>query len=485
MKNLVLPGIGAFTVLDSERVEEHDTGNNFFVTRDAIGSSRGQCAVALLRELNTEVRGSCIEEAVEAILDTKPDFFAQFSLVVATELPEATLLRLAQVLWASAIPLLVARSYGLLGYIRIAVPEHSVVESRPDNYHEDLRLDHPFPELSAYMDSLDLATMDNTQHGNVPFLVLLYKFLQEWRAAHDGEMPRSYQQKKAFKELLKAGVRKNEEGVPLDEENFDEAIQNVNSLLVPTQIPTTVQAIMDSSACTCITAESSNFWLLARAVREFVVSEGCGLLPVRGSIPDMMASSELYIQLSRVYQARARADMEAVSDHLSQLLESIRRPPNSISEEEIRRFCRNSSFLSLTHFRSLSTEYEEPNLSPYLENGESEAAYYVLLRAADQFFARYKYFPGQRESDFESDVAQLKAIALGLLTGWGRGSCCIRDEQVAEFCRYAGGEVHSVAAFIGGVAAQEAIKLVTHQFVPVNHTLLYNAASSSTITLCP
>lgn len=485
MKNLVLPGIGAFTVLDSERVEERDTGSNFFVTRDAIGSSRGQCAVALLRELNTEVRGSCIEETVEAILDTRPDFFSQFGLVVATELPEASLLRLARVLWASAVPLLVARSYGLLGYVRIVVPEHSVVESRPDNYHEDLRLDCPFPELSAYMDSLDLAAMDDTHHGNVPFLVLLYKFLQEWRAKHDGEMPRSYQQKKAFKELLKAGVRKNEEGVPLDEENFDEAVQNVNSLLVPTRIPDTVQAIMDSSASTCITAESSNFWLLARAVREFVVSEGGGLLPLRGSIPDMMSSSELYIQLSRVYQARARTDMEAVSDHLSQLLASIGRPPNSISEEETRRFCRNTAFLSVTHFRSLSAEYEEPNLSPYLENGESEAAYYVLLRAADQFFSRYKYFPGQREADFESDVAQLKAIVLGLLTGWGRGSCSIRDEQVVEFCRYAGGEVHSVAAFVGGVAAQEAIKLVTRQFVPVNHTLLYNAASSSTITLCP
>lgn len=42
-------------------------------------------------------------------------------------------------------------------------------------------------------------------------------------------------------------------------------------------------------------------------------------------------------------------------------------------------------------------------------------------------------------------------------------------------CRFGGGEVHSVAAFMGGIAAQEVIKLVTHQFVPICQPLIYNA----------
>ena len=37
-----------------------------------------------------------------------------------------------------------------------------------------------------------------------------------------------------------------------------------------------------------------------------------------------------------------------------------------------------------------------------------------------------------------------------------------------------------VAAFMGGVAAQEAIKLVTRQFVPVAGTLIYNAMACTT-----
>lgn len=42
MKNLVLPGIGAFTVLDDHRVSESDLGNNFFVTSDSIGRPRAE-----------------------------------------------------------------------------------------------------------------------------------------------------------------------------------------------------------------------------------------------------------------------------------------------------------------------------------------------------------------------------------------------------------------------------------------------------------
>ena len=33
-----------------------------------------------------------------------------------------------------------------------------------------------------------------------------------------------------------SGIRKNEEGVPEDEENFDEAIKSVNMGLVPTRV---------------------------------------------------------------------------------------------------------------------------------------------------------------------------------------------------------------------------------------------------------
>lgn len=50
-------------------------------------------------------------------------------------------------------------------------------------------------------------------------------------------------------------------------------------------------------------------------------------------------------------------------------------------------------------------------------------------------------------------------------------------------CRYGAAELHSVAAYMGGAAAQEVIKLITHQFVPINNTYIYNAMKQSSTTM--
>jgi molybdopterin/thiamine biosynthesis adenylyltransferase len=58
LKNLVLPGIGHFTILDSEAVTSDDAGNNFFLEGlDSVGKNRAEEAVRLLREMNESVSG--------------------------------------------------------------------------------------------------------------------------------------------------------------------------------------------------------------------------------------------------------------------------------------------------------------------------------------------------------------------------------------------------------------------------------------------
>ena len=486
LKNLVLAGVGSFSILDNQCVSEADLGNNFFLSADAIGSSRGACAKSLLQELNSDVRCSAIEEDFDSIMTTDTDFFKQFAVVIATELPEARLLKLGGVLWESKVPLLIARSYGFLGYLRLAAVNHEIVESHPDSYHEDVRLDCPFPGLIQHMDTYDLDTLENSKHTDVPYLVILYKHLQQWKEGHDGELPKNYREKKELKEMIRRGIRKNDKGVPMDEENFDEAIQNVNSLVIPTSIPKEVQEIFDNALCTYITPDSNNFWLLAKAVKEFVANEGEGQLPLRGSIPDMTSSSDMYIDLQRVYQARARRDVESVAGHLSQILISMGRPSNSISMGEIKKFCHNSSFLRQVCFRSLSEEYSSPKVEEFhwqLESSNCDLVYYILLRAADRFYKLHKFYPGEKEGSMESDISELKGIVLNLLQCWGLPLSSVSDEHMMEFCRYGGAELHSIAAFLGGVAAQEVIKMVTHQFVPFNNTFLYNAAMSRTVTV--
>ena len=62
LKNLILPGVGHFTIVDEAEVQEQDLGVNFFLAEDSLGKSRAQECCKYLRELNPEVAGSGVQE---------------------------------------------------------------------------------------------------------------------------------------------------------------------------------------------------------------------------------------------------------------------------------------------------------------------------------------------------------------------------------------------------------------------------------------
>lgn len=62
LKNLVLPGIGQFSILDSAVVSEADLGVNFFLDDTSLGKFRAEETVNLLQELNPDVKGTAITE---------------------------------------------------------------------------------------------------------------------------------------------------------------------------------------------------------------------------------------------------------------------------------------------------------------------------------------------------------------------------------------------------------------------------------------
>jgi len=57
LKNLVLPGIGHFTILDDALVTEEDLGVNFFLEEDSLGRPRAAQTCKYLQELNPDVVG--------------------------------------------------------------------------------------------------------------------------------------------------------------------------------------------------------------------------------------------------------------------------------------------------------------------------------------------------------------------------------------------------------------------------------------------
>lgn len=62
LKNLILPGVGNFTILDDRKVEEKDLGVNFFLSEDSLGKSRAEECCRYLQELNPEVQGTAKPE---------------------------------------------------------------------------------------------------------------------------------------------------------------------------------------------------------------------------------------------------------------------------------------------------------------------------------------------------------------------------------------------------------------------------------------
>ena len=57
-------------------------------------------------------------------------------------------------------------------------------------------------------------------------------------------------------------------------------------------------------------------------------------------------------------------------------------------------------------------------------------------------------------------------------------------EQLAwEVVRSQGGEIHAVASVVGGIASQEAIKLITEQFVPSHGRVCVHLADGSSAVL--
>ncbi len=62
LKNLVLPGIGNFTILDEAKVTESDLGVNFFLDEDSLDQSRAKRCCELLEELNPDVHGHHINK---------------------------------------------------------------------------------------------------------------------------------------------------------------------------------------------------------------------------------------------------------------------------------------------------------------------------------------------------------------------------------------------------------------------------------------
>jgi len=332
--------------------------------------------------------------------------------------------------------------------------------------------------LQKFCEAIDVESLDSHHHGHTPYVVLLIQELLKWRAQHGGASPTSREEKNEFKNQVRHGQR------DVKEVNFAEALSLTYKVSLPTTIPSGVKEILEDGAAKTLTAHSANFWILVNATKQFVEKEGGGLLPLMGSIPDMTSDTQTYIALQEVYQKRAQDDIAAVSRYVAANLASVGRS-DSISQEEIKLFCKNALYLRLVRTSSLNQEYAKEtarieDMASALEDPDTNLVYYFLLRAVDRFWAAKKRFPGWQDDQVQPDIAILKGYVEGLLAELGLNTSAVSENAVHEMCRFGAAELHNIAALMGGIVAQEVIKVLTHQWVPIANTLIYNGMNSTT-----
>ncbi|KAL7951127.1 hypothetical protein V8C42DRAFT_308585 [Trichoderma barbatum] len=469
LKNLVLPGIGKFTIADDAVVQDVDLGVNFFLDESCLGKSRAQCCTELLLELNPEVEGvwnSTVTDStsLQELLDA-PEVFTM--IMYSLPLQPGMLQAIEAYGRQHRTPLVAIHSVGFYSYFRITLPgTFPIVDTHPDETATtDLRLLAPWPELSNFASQMtkDIDNLDHHDHGHLPMVVILLHLLDTWKQEHGGAYPTSYSEKTAFRQLVSNATRRDSpEG---GEENFDEAFAAVMQHVVLPSVPSSLKQVFDYEHKNEQEPKSS-FWIIAEALKQFHAENQ--RLPVAGGLPDMKAQSSVYIQLQNIYKDKARQDVNDV------LARTHKIPGGeTIDLEEVELFCKNARFIKLVN----TTGEEPPSMEQIIERelSNDEIAAIAGPEMPTSLIPVYLALNVSSHASIASADEIIAAVCQKAPALEGNE----RLTQVAqELSRAAGGELHNISAVTGGMVAQEVIKIITNQYVPIDNTCIFDGIES-------
>lgn len=198
---------------------------------------------------------------------------------------------------------------------------------------DDLRLAEPFEELEKFCLDFETEHLDSLEHSHIPYVVIVIKALHKWKADHDSQLPKTFQEKDEFKNMIKGMARDYSA-----ELNFIEAVDKCFKAFNYEPVPYQIQEILDDEK-TDSKEYHSNFWLYVSALKQFVSENGC--LPVNGKVPDMTATSDFYISMQRIYQKKAEEDREKFYKIINKQIEEKGLMEFALDKDEIKTFCEN------------------------------------------------------------------------------------------------------------------------------------------------
>lgn len=431
--------------MDHATTSHADAGNNFFLEGfESVGKPRASEAVRLLRELNDSVDGHADTRHLRSVIESDPDWLASFTVVIAHNLDSQILVKLSSLLWEHPLhpTLIVVRSAGFLAEFFIQVHEHTIIESHSETL-PSLRIDKPFPALKEHALSLDLASMDPTEHSHIPYVVILVRVLEDWKKSHGGNPPKTYSERQEFKKSILALK------VKPDEENFDEAEAQAYRCWTETTVPPGIASLFDDPAISpeALSESPSSFFHLLAALKKFTEQSETHTLPLTSTLPDMKADTANYIHLQKLYKTRAEEEKHAFRSHL--------RAP--VDDATINLFVKNAHALHVIRGARWDT-LDNTVLANALTENPKAACLHLSLSALSAVREQSPGWPISAEA-LRKQVRTVVGDEVELPE-------CL-DDFVGEIIRAPSAELQTTAAFLGGIVAQETIKIITKQYVPV------------------
>ncbi len=477
VKNLALAGIKSITIVDNAKITADDKKYNYFVGNNHKETLCGAAAVRTLSAMNSEVTVDWLNEDPE---EYGLALTGGFDLVLYEALSplEAVLGTGTRSMVSIAV-----ETAGLFGYIRPFARHHVVLEpneERPASLH----LSTVWPELEEYLASFSLDRDDEAAYIHTPAVVFLYQVLTEFTAKH-GRAPGYGDRKECVSMVERYYVKFNEM-------NIDEAKSMVNTqLLAPAPAPPAVLsdpivAGLVHSAHTFIVhphnKRESLFWLFAAALRVFI--ERHGHLPVSSRIPDMTCSTEAFVKLQAIYTAKAKADCHELRDTMLKVAtgcpeqQTVQTVVDDVDDSVLALLTRNAADIALVSFPpAIHTRLDD--MPTVVSDMPAVGQVAVMFSAARRFIDAHGRVPVS-----DADIQPLQAIIDEMLTPAAFGTdTAFRPPltMVTSFARSGFSAMGATCAFIGGIAAQEAVKLLTGQFIPISGELMHYGAPGDVV----
>ena len=463
LKNLVLPGIGKVVIIENDDAQSgsttttttddnHSSAANFFIDNEGIpeGTTRAQCIIRNISLMNPDV---VIEIEDDRHIQSKV-WWNQFNCVICAGTCDADL---ANILWGLDVPLVCVQSVGFYAYLRIQMREHTIVDTHEPNLI-DLRLDRPWKELQELADSIDLNATEGDAFQGIPYSLLLTKLIRE----PDLNLKSTSELRNHIKSLYKTG----------DEENLNEAYAKAYMIMKDSStLSEHVKHILNDKRTDNITPESSPFWILCNALKQFY--EMHGVPPLSGVLPDMHSDTAEYIKLKQLYTDKYNADKEKIKQYADHIRNDI--PDNLLTQ-----FVKNCRFLKVIDGTKMDQNEDIQRALDMIDDFSSTSNKNVVLLALklyEQFIKEHSRAP----SPNPKDRSLLRTLAISILCKHLSSKAFPQDldKVLDEICRYSGQELHSTSALIGGVTAQEVVKIVTGQYVTVDNTFLFDGVTGS------